>query len=351
MALIIDGLVLILPLLGVNYLLSIVFPDRGFGFFRASTTSVYTLAAPGWLMSLALTLGYFFLGEVLFGQTVGKWARRLRVRSVSGGPAGVNAISARTVLRIVDAAPFAYLIGTLVALLSGPRRRRIGDWVGGTVVVRDDGSRDEPRRRPWVVSIYPAAWLIAVLIAVFGLGIGDAVGEGQRAVSLVRSYARAREQGNAPLACSKLASEEQRELVARQSGDYRTAQAAQCSRYILTTDPTTNLLNAALTTVAAGPLVTAYSPLGAVLVHSPRDPGMVLIAVPQDGQLKLDIRGLQKIGFTSGCTAARRLTAAECVCAFNLLRAQGLLDDVGSDPGAAAEDRVRCVSDPNTVQN
>jgi uncharacterized RDD family membrane protein YckC len=351
----IDGLVLVVPVLAVNYALSFVFPDHGFGFFQAefggSASSFYTLAPPGWLVTLALYLGYFFVGEVLFGQTLGKRAMGLRVRAASGGPAGVNAISARTVLRLVDGTGGTYLVGALVALLSGSRRRRLGDWVGGTVVVHDDGFlEDEPVRAAWIVSLYPAAWLGAVLIAIFALGVGDAAGAGKRAVSLVRSYAKAREQGNAPLACSELASEQQRELVARQSGDYQTASAADCPRYILTTDPSTNLLNAAMAPVAAGPLETAYSPLGVVLVHSSRYPNMLLVAVRENGQLKLDIRGLEKVGFTSNCTAARRLTSAECVCDFNLLRAQGLLDNQGSDPGVLTEDKARCVSNPAAVQ-
>jgi uncharacterized RDD family membrane protein YckC len=191
-AVIIDGLVLIVPVVAVAWLLSLAFPHHGFFFSRSavavssagSTASRYTLGLPGLLVISALSLGYFFLYEAIRGQTVGKRAMGLRVRSASGGRAGLNAISARTVLRLIDALPFFYLLGTLVALLSGSRRRRIGDWAGGTVVVRDEEvTEQESDRSPWRVAIYPAVWLAAVLLATFGLGLGKAAGERERALA------------------------------------------------------------------------------------------------------------------------------------------------------------------------
>lgn len=96
----------------------------------------------------------------------------LRVRSASGGPAGIKAISARTVLRLIDVLPGFYLLGALVALVTGSRRRRIGDWAGGTIVVRDDGIADTPQRPGWRVALYPTAWMVTVLVAIFALGLG-----------------------------------------------------------------------------------------------------------------------------------------------------------------------------------
>jgi uncharacterized RDD family membrane protein YckC len=189
-ALIIDGLVLVVPVFAVAWMLSVAFPYHGFFFSKSgvsvsgtgATTSDYKLGLPGFLVVSALSLSYFFLFEALRGQTIGKRAMGLRVRSASGGRAGLNAISARTVLRLVDALPFFYLVGTLVALLSGSRRRRIGDWAGGTVVLRGDPVTDGlPRRASWRVAFYPAVWLFAVLFATFALGLGDAAGEREQA--------------------------------------------------------------------------------------------------------------------------------------------------------------------------
>ncbi len=44
-------------------------------------------------------------------------------------------VSLRTILRIVDGL-FIYLVGLIVALLSGERRQRFGDMAGKTQVVK-----------------------------------------------------------------------------------------------------------------------------------------------------------------------------------------------------------------------
>lgn len=82
------------------------------------------LGLPGVLVISALTLSYFFLFEALRGQTIGKRRMGLRVQSAEGGPPGLNAISARTVLRLIDGLVF-YAVGALIAGLSGSRRRRL----------------------------------------------------------------------------------------------------------------------------------------------------------------------------------------------------------------------------------
>ncbi|HMD55885.1 MAG TPA: RDD family protein [Solirubrobacteraceae bacterium] len=179
-AIFIDGLILLVPVFGIAWLLSLVFPHHGF-FFRKSAVAVpsegsgasrYTLGLPGLLLVTALYLSYFFIYEALRGQTIGKRAMGLRVRAASGGPAGINQVSARTVLRLVDVLPFLYLLGTLVALLTGSRRRRIGDWVAGTVVVRDEIPADEPTvKADWRVGIYPLMWVGVVLFATLAVGV------------------------------------------------------------------------------------------------------------------------------------------------------------------------------------
>jgi uncharacterized RDD family membrane protein YckC len=189
-AVIIDGLVLLVPVLTVAWLLSLAFPHHGFFFSKSgvsvsstgATTTNHRLRLPGFLVISALSLSYFFLFEALRGQTIGKRAMGLRVRCASGGRPGLNAVSARTVLRLIDALPFFYLLGTLVALLSGPRRRRIGDWAGRTVVVHDEGVADDPPQRArWRATLYPALWLFAALFATFALGLGKTAGQSEKA--------------------------------------------------------------------------------------------------------------------------------------------------------------------------
>jgi uncharacterized RDD family membrane protein YckC len=189
-AVIIDGLVLLVPVLAVAWALSLAFPHHGFFFSKdavsvsssGARTANYHLALPGFLVISAVSLSYFFLYEALRGQTIGKRAMRLRVCSASGGRAGLNSISARTVLRLIDALPFLYLLGTLVALFSGSRRRRIGDWAAGTVVVHEeDAPGNVSRRLSLRVALYPALWVLAVLFSIFALGLGKAAGQREQA--------------------------------------------------------------------------------------------------------------------------------------------------------------------------
>lgn len=350
-ATIIDGLVLVVPLVAVDFLLSRAFPNHGFFFTRSgaaisgSTGSSYKLPLPGLLVLSALSLSYFFVCEARSGRTVGKRAMGVRVRSVSGGRAGLNAVSARTVLRLIDALPSLYLLGALVALLTGSRRRRVGDWAGRTVVVHDVGEifDDAPARSDWRIALYPLGWTAAILIAIFAAGLGTAAGDEEAAVALVRSYVAAREQGNASLACSMLSTEQQRELVAIESNDYVTATAAECPTYILRSDPSSHLLNPALHQLATGPLDTRYVQGGAVIIGSP-DTSLQLVAVTQNNRLKLDVRGIERLAFINACTSAGS-TPSVCECIFGLLRAQDALPEgplTLAESRTIAQDASRC---------
>lgn len=87
------------------------------------------------LLFFALVLLYYGGTEAATGQTVGKRVLGIRVVTTDGAPASTGKIAARTVLRIVDALPAAYLLGFVVVLATGRRRQRIGDLAAGTTVV------------------------------------------------------------------------------------------------------------------------------------------------------------------------------------------------------------------------
>ncbi|MGH9942439.1 MAG: RDD family protein, partial [Pyrinomonadaceae bacterium] len=100
--------------------------------------------APKWVVALliiALFLiwsGYFALFEWLWaGQTPGKRWLRLRVIREDGRPVTFWEAAARNLLRAFDMmpAPF-YSVGLLSVFLSGSDQR-VGDFVAGTVVVRE----------------------------------------------------------------------------------------------------------------------------------------------------------------------------------------------------------------------
>jgi uncharacterized RDD family membrane protein YckC len=69
------------------------------------------------------------------GQTIGKRLFHLRVIDESGLPLRIEQAWVRNLMRVVDALPFAYLVGG-VSILSSPVMQRFGDRVAGTLVVR-----------------------------------------------------------------------------------------------------------------------------------------------------------------------------------------------------------------------
>jgi uncharacterized RDD family membrane protein YckC len=95
-----------------------------------------------WVLALfAISTGYFMVFEIVWnGQTPGKRLLGLRVIRESGYPIRPVDSVVRNLVRIVDWLPIAYGIGVLVMLLN-TRSRRLGDFAGGTLVVREGRQR------------------------------------------------------------------------------------------------------------------------------------------------------------------------------------------------------------------
>ena len=87
--------------------------------------------------ALALTyLSYFFIFELAWGRTPGKFLQGLVVRDISGARCNAKQILLRTLARILEANPF--LLGGIpagVAIMASTEKQRIGDTLAGTVVV------------------------------------------------------------------------------------------------------------------------------------------------------------------------------------------------------------------------
>jgi uncharacterized RDD family membrane protein YckC len=82
--------------------------------------------------------GYFaFFESVWNGQTPGKRWSHLRVMKDSGRPINTQDAVLRNLLRIVDSAPSLYAVGIITCLISS-QKKRVGDYLAGTVVVRED---------------------------------------------------------------------------------------------------------------------------------------------------------------------------------------------------------------------
>ena len=108
------------------------------------------------LFLFGFVFAYYAGLELLWdGQTVGKRVLKLRVLRDNGMPVDAAAVLARTVVRLVDFLPLGYLVGLISMIVDG-RARRLGDIVGGTIVVREWDSA--PTLREIAVGAEPAAW-------------------------------------------------------------------------------------------------------------------------------------------------------------------------------------------------
>ncbi len=96
---------------------------------------------------IAFSLFMLFYGLVFEwlwkGQTPGKRLMRLRAVHDDGTFIGFTSAVLRNIFRLVDLLPMGYLVGFTTAALN-QRRRRIGDYVAGTLVIRERGM-DIPR--------------------------------------------------------------------------------------------------------------------------------------------------------------------------------------------------------------
>ncbi|HTT86090.1 MAG TPA: RDD family protein [Acidimicrobiales bacterium] len=178
------------------------------------------LVAAGVLSLVALLdfIGYFVVCEMLWsGRSVGKRAAGTRVVRVGGAPIGFWSSLLRNVTRLVDMFPAPlYLVGS-VLVLATPRNQRLGDLLGGTVVIRDRQAAtalqrgmpfDDPRH--WAAPYATAPYATAP----YGTGVAGALppelahwdvsAVGEHDLALVRTFL-ANRSGYTPQARQRLA--------------------------------------------------------------------------------------------------------------------------------------------------
>jgi uncharacterized RDD family membrane protein YckC len=92
--------------------------------------------AIGSLIIFALWNGYFLFFEATRnGQTPGKKSIGIRVIRDSGHPVDFRSALLRNIMRTIDMLPGSYGVG-FVSVFVSSQYRRLGDYVGGTLVVR-----------------------------------------------------------------------------------------------------------------------------------------------------------------------------------------------------------------------
>jgi uncharacterized RDD family membrane protein YckC len=88
------------------------------------------------ILYLLIVFAYFTLMEGYRGQTVGKMLLGIKViREDNGEVPGLKVAAIRTILRLIDMLPFAYLVGFIAVLISA-KNQRLGDMAANTLVVR-----------------------------------------------------------------------------------------------------------------------------------------------------------------------------------------------------------------------
>jgi len=121
------------------------------------------LAAASILLSFGIYVGYFALFETFWsGQTPGKRWMKLRVIRDDGRPIGFFEALVRNLIRILDMIPPTplptYAVGVMTIILS-PESKRVGDYVGGTVVVKERSTEAPPLKEIMELSDAEARYL------------------------------------------------------------------------------------------------------------------------------------------------------------------------------------------------
>ncbi len=90
-----------------------------------------------WVGAVCGFIAYATVCEALWGATAGKRLARIRVVDERGARCGFSRIFARNALRSVEFYPFLDLVPTLVLIVLTKNRQRLGDLIGGTLVVEE----------------------------------------------------------------------------------------------------------------------------------------------------------------------------------------------------------------------
>ncbi|WP_254840797.1 RDD family protein [Natronomonas marina] len=125
-------LAFLIDAIGVGVVLSIV---TNFAFLVSESLG-FLLSGLGTVAFFA----YFIYLEAEYGQTVGKMLMNIVVVTDDGEFISYRESAIRTLLRLVDALPFFYIVG-LAAIYVTDRKQRVGDIVADTVVVK---TKDKP---------------------------------------------------------------------------------------------------------------------------------------------------------------------------------------------------------------
>ena len=88
------------------------------------------------LAIIPTVLAYFFVFELTWGRTPGKFATGLVVQDLNGMPCDATQILVRTITRIIEANPlFLAAVPAALIIVASNNNQRWGDYLAGTIVV------------------------------------------------------------------------------------------------------------------------------------------------------------------------------------------------------------------------
>lgn len=129
LAWLLDVLIMAVLLFVLSFLVGLMMPKTTSDEFSGDAGEGLLL-----LLYFFIMWGYDVFFEVWGGGTPGKRAMGLRVLHTNGTPIGLRSSFIRNILRPVDFLPLCYALG-LISLLLSQKFQRLGDILGGTVVV------------------------------------------------------------------------------------------------------------------------------------------------------------------------------------------------------------------------
>jgi uncharacterized RDD family membrane protein YckC len=144
---------------GVAVIIGIVLAVLGLtGFLRSWRLASLWVLAFAIAAFFVLYFGYFVLFEIFWdGQTPGKRIIGLRAIKETGRPLAVVESIGRNLMRIVDQVPGFYGVG-MVSAMCNPQCKRLGDFVAGSLVIREQKMADI--ERAWIAAPAPASGIV-----------------------------------------------------------------------------------------------------------------------------------------------------------------------------------------------
>ncbi len=160
--------------LTIDTLVQYVVLGLGFVALTYAVRDVLDIGPAVWIVGVfAIHWFYFVFFELAWsGQTPGKRLVGIRVVRAGGYPVTFLAVLTRNLLRVIDWLPMAYGVG-LVSAFCEPERRRLGDLVARTLVVRERSAPVAWVRKPFVAKPASDAWGDALV----GLTLDEAARE------------------------------------------------------------------------------------------------------------------------------------------------------------------------------